>query len=434
MNPAVGWPALVVLIAANAFFVAAEFSLTSVDRARLQRLADRGDRRAGIVRRAVANLSYQLSAAQLGITVCSLLLGFVAQPVVADVLRPAARGVGIPSGAVEPTSATFAVILATLAQMLLGELVPQNLAIARPVSVARAVVPVQAAWATIGRPLVALFDGAANGIVRALGVEPRQELRAARTPAELRTVITSSVEEGTLGAETARLLSRALAFGAKTADDVMTPRVRLVTVRPDDTAADVLDSSRRTGRSRLPVVADELDDVVGVVHVKNALAVPRDRRATVRVRSLLEPVLQVPSSLDCDALLIRLSLERSQFAIVVDEYGGTAGIVTVEDLVEELVGQIRDEHDVAEVPEIIALRDGGWSVSGQLHKDDLADLTGAAPEPGPFDTVAGIVMDRLGRLPAVGDFVELDGWRLRVIRLDRRRVDRVDITRGGEPG
>jgi CBS domain containing-hemolysin-like protein len=432
MPPAVGWLALVVLIGANALFVSAEFALTSVDRARLQRLAAGGDRRAALVERTVGELSFQLSAAQLGITVCSLLLGFVAQPVIADLLRPIARAAGLPGGAGEAAAAVVAVVLATLAQMLFGELVPQNLAIANPLGVARRVIGLQRGWAGVGRPVVALFDGAANAIVRALGISPRQELRAARTPAELRSVITSSAQEGTLGTETAQLLARALSFGAKTAADVMTSRVRVISLSPDDTAAAVLDVARRTGRSRFPVAAVDLDDLAGVVHVRDALAVPRAQRAEVRVRTLLRPVLRVPESLDCDAVLLRLSRDRTQLAVVIDEYGGTAGIVTVEDLVEELVGQIRDEHDVAEVPEVVPLAAATWSVSGQLHKDTLAELTATVPVTGPFDTVAGILMDRLGRLPAAGDVVHLDGWRLRVLRMDHHRVDRVRIERVDE--
>jgi CBS domain containing-hemolysin-like protein len=432
MLTALGWVALVVLIAANALFVAAEFALTSVDRSKLERRAETGDRRALEVRRAVGQLSYQLSAAQLGITICSLLLGFVAEPVVADLLRPLARSVGLPHGAVDATAVVVALLLATLAQMLFGELVPQNLAISRSLAVARAVIPLQGAWARAGRPIVSLFDGAANAIVRGLGVTPRQELRAARTPAELRSVITSSAEEGTLDAETAQLLRRALAFGDKNAGDVMTSRVRIVALQAGDTAADLIDAARTSGRSRFPVAGEDLDDIAGVVHVKHAFAVAREQRAEVSVRTLMGLPLRVPESLDCDALLTRLSIARAQLAVVVDEYGGTAGVVTVEDLVEELVGQIRDEHDAAEVPEVMSRGPGQWSVSGQTHKDSVAELLDIEPPPGPFDTIAGVVMDRLGRIPVEGDRIELDDWQLSVARMDGKRVDRVEIERSPE--
>jgi len=349
----------------------------------------------------------------------------VAEPVVADVLRPLARSAGMPHEAVDVTAVVLALVLATLAQMLFGELVPQNLAISRPLAVARAVIPLQRAWARAGRPVVSLFDGAANAIVRALGVTPRQELRAARTPAELRSVITSSAEEGTLDVETAQLLRRALAFGEKTAGDVMTSRVRIVALQVTDTAADLIDSARSSGRSRFPVAGEDLDDVLGVVHVKHAFGIAREQRGDVTVRTLMDRPLRVPESLDCDALLKRLSIVRAQLAVVVDEYGGTAGVVTLEDVVEELVGEVSDEHDRTRSG-VVRLRDGSYVVPGLLRPDEVrarADL--AVPDGTAFETVGGYVMARLGRVPRVGDEVDIPGAVLRVDRMEGRRVDRL---------
>lgn len=423
-----GWITFAALILANALFVASEFSLTSVDRAMISKRAAAGDRRAGAVQRATRELSFQLSSAQLGITICSLLLGFVAEPVVAEALRPAARGLGLREGAAHAVAVVVALVLATLVQMLFGELVPQNLALAAPTGVSRAVVGAHTTFTMITRPVVALFDGAANAIVRGLGVEPQQELHGARTAMEFRAMIATSAEEGTLGRTTAQLLRRGLAFGEKTAADVMTPRVQVVALRSDDSIATLLELARRTGHTRFPVQRSGLDEVLGVVHVHKALGVPRDRRGSVPVGSLMTEPQRVPESLDGDALLRRLSRLGSQLAIVVDEYGGTAGVVTLEDLVEELVGQIRDEHDVGEQPEV-ERRTDGWELSGQLHKDDLAELLEVESPPGPFDTVGGLFMERLGRLPGVGDIVAYQQWRLRVVTMDGRRVDRVHVTR-----
>ncbi|MEO6886690.1 MAG: hemolysin family protein [Jatrophihabitantaceae bacterium] len=440
MLTALGWLALLALIGANAFFVASEFSLTSVDRAKLSRRAQSGDHRAQVVQRTVRELSYQLSAAQLGITVCSLLLGFVAEPVVATALRPVVRSVGLPHGSVDAIAVVLALVLATGAQMLFGELLPQNLAIARPLQVARIIVPIQRGFARAGRPLIRLFDNTANAIVRALGIVPKQELRAARTPTEFATIIASSAQEGSLAAPTAELLRRALSFGTKTAADIMTPRVRVVALREQDSINELLSTARTSGRSRFPVQGEDLDDVVGVIHVKHGFAVPREQRADTAIRSLMVDPVRVPESLDCDALLQRLSRGRMQLGVVVDEYGGTAGVVTMEDLIEELVGQIRDEHDAAEIPEVVLRGDRRWSVSGQLHKDTLADLLAIEAPAGPFDTVAGLVLERLGRVPDVGDAIELDGWHLRVSRMDARRVDRIEVQpagaqrAGGQPG
>jgi CBS domain containing-hemolysin-like protein len=424
MTTALGWVALVALIAANAFFVAAEFSFTSVDRNRVRQLEREGDRRARALHKATAELSFQLSAVQLGITVCSLLLGFVAEPVIADALEPVLTGIGLSHRVVEPTAVIAALVLATIAQMMVGELVPQNLAIAAPLEVGRAVVRPQRAFTKVARPVVALFDGAANAIVRGLGIEPQQELRGARSPVEFRAMIATSEREGTLDTATAQLLSRGLLFGDKTAGDVMTPRVQVVAVRADDTVADLLALAKRSGLSRFPVQRRDLDDVAGVAHAGDALGVPRARRTAVPVGGLMVEPERVPESLDCDALLRRLSRARSQLAVVVDEYGGTAGVVTLEDLVEELVGQVRDEYDIAERPE--AHRSGeGFELSGQLHKDEMGDLLGVASPQGPFDTVAGLLMERLGRLPETGDGIEYHGWRLQVTAMDGRRVDRV---------
>ncbi len=425
MLTALGWLAVAVLIGANALFVAAEFGLTSVDRARLGRLADAGDRRAKAVQRATRELSFQLSGAQLGITVCSLLLGFVAEPVIASALEAAFRALGLPHSAVEPVALVLALALATVAQMLFGELVPQNLALARPLPTTRAIVPFQLGFTRVCRPVIRLFNKTANAVVRAVGVEPQEVLRSARTPPELAYLIESSAEQGALPTRTAQLLRRALAFGDKTAADVMTPRVHVEALGRTASAADLLAAARASGRSRFPVFGDSLDEIDGVVHVKHAYTIDPAEREHVPVEELMVDVVRVPTSLPCDPLLTTLRRGSLQLGIVVDEYGGTAGVVTLEDLVEELLGQIRDEHDNAETPEAVALTAGSWSIAGRVHRDDVADLLGVHPPDGPYDTVAGLVLYRLGRIAEVGDLVEMDGWTLRVARVVGRRIDRI---------
>jgi CBS domain containing-hemolysin-like protein len=422
---AFGWVALVVLIAANGLFVAAEFGLTSVDRIAVSRLAAQGDRRAEIVERATRQLSFQLSGAQLGITVCSLLLGFVAEPVIASALEPVVRGVGLPDGAVDPTALVLALALATIAQLLFGELVPQNLALARPLSTTRAIVPIQVRFSRACGPVIRTFNNSANAIVRLLGVEPQEELRSARTPAELAYLIGSSAAEGALPTRTADRLRRALSFGDRTAEDVMTPRVHVVALRRGDTVADLLSLARRSGRSRFPVHTGDIDEIDGVVHVKFAFAVDPQQRDVVRVEQLMVDPVRVPGSLHCDVLLMRLRRGGLQLGVVVDEYGGTAGVVTLEDLEEEMLGQIRDEHDSPEAPEVVEMSDGTWSVSGRLHREDFVRSLGLAAPRGHYDTLAGLVTERLGRIPDVADSVDIDGWTLRVAHMDGRRVDRI---------
>lgn len=422
-----GWVAVVALIAGNALFVAAEFALTSVDRAKAKRLADAGDRRASRVLAASQELSFQLSGAQLGITVCSLLLGFVAAPVIADVLRPAAGELGLPDGAAEASAVVCALLLATIAQMLFGELVPQNLAISRPLSTALAIVGFQWRFSRLLHPVISLFNSTANAIVRWLGIEPQEELRSARTPGELASLIGTSAEEGTLPREVATLLRHALTFGDKTAGDVMTPRTQMVSLDAQQTAADLLDAARSSGHSRFPVQIGHSDEVVGTVHVKRAFTVPRPERARTKLTRLMAEPVRVPESLHLDDVLTALRGHGLQLAVVVDEYGGTAGVVTVEDLVEELVGEVRDEHDRLEEPDVIALSDGSWSVSGLLRGDELEAQLGFSPPAGPFDTLAGLVLYRLGRIPEAGGSVTVDGWRFTVTRMDGRRIDRVRV-------
>lgn len=422
-----GWVAVVALIAGNALFVAAEFALTSVDRAKAKRLADAGDRRAARVLAATQELSFQLSGAQLGITVCSLLLGFVAAPVIANVLRPAFAALGLPEGGAEAAAVVGALLVAMIAQMLFGELVPQNLAISRPLPTALAIVRFQWGFSRLFRPVISLFNSTANAIVRWLGIEPQEELRSARTPGELASLIGTSAEEGTLPREVATLLRHALTFGDKTAGDVMTPRTQVVSLDAQQTAADLLDAARSSGHSRFPVQIGHSDEVVGTVHVKRAFAVPRAERARTRLTRLMAEPVRVPESLHLDDVLTELRGRGLQLAVVIDEYGGTAGVVTVEDLVEELVGDVRDEHDRVEEPDVIVLSDGSWSVSGLLRRDELESRLGFTPPEGPYDTLAGLVLYQLGRIPQVGDATTVDGWTFTATRMDGHRIDRVRV-------
>jgi CBS domain containing-hemolysin-like protein len=429
MVTSLGWLAVVALIVGNALFVAAEFSLTSVDRTRVKRLAEAGDRRAARVRAATSELSFQLSGAQLGITLCSLLLGFVAEPVVADALHPVLDGLGLPES--DAVALGTALVLATLAQMLFGELVPQNLAISRPLPTALVITPFQRGFSRLFRPIIALFNGTANAIVRLLGTEPQEELRAARTPGELGSLIGTSATEGTLPVEVAALLQRTLTFGDMTAGDLMTPRVQMVSLEQRQTASDLLEVARKSGHSRFPVHRGGVDEVVGVVHVKHALGLPyAERSHTPLSRLMVEPV-RLPVSLHGEGLLTELRSRSLQLAVVVDEYGGTAGLVTVEDLVEELVGQVRDEHDRFEELDAIRLSNGSWSVAGRMRCADLPRRVGLTPPDGPYDTVAGLVLWLHGQIPAGGEAVEVNGRWITVTHMDRRRIDRVEV---GPPG
>ncbi|MGH3774447.1 MAG: hemolysin family protein [Pseudonocardiaceae bacterium] len=426
---------LVVALTAGTFVcVAGEFALTALERSTVDaNVRQVGDRRAQQVKHAHSTLSFQLSGAQVGITITTLLTGYVAEPVIADLIQPWIEAARVPSGVADGVSLGIALTLATGVSMVFGELVPKNLAIARPLPTARRVAGLLNAFSAAFRWLISALNGAANWILRRIGIEPAEELRSARSPQELGSLIRSSAQQGTLDQGTATLLDRSLRFGERTAEELMTPRMQVEALRADATVLDLVDAARRTGFSRFPVYGSDLDDVPGVVHVKQAFAVPADKRAVTLAGELARPVLTVPSSLDGDALLDRLRGQGLQLAIVVDEYGGTAGIVTLEDLVEEIVGDVRDEHDRQEVSQIQPLGEQRWIISGLLRADELADAVGFVMPEGDHETVAGLVLERLGRIPDVGDEIEFDGWRLTVTRMDRRRIADLRLTQTSPP-
>ncbi|MFY1696228.1 MULTISPECIES: hemolysin family protein [unclassified Solwaraspora] len=435
----------VLLIAANALFVAAEFAFVTVDRATVERQAAAGDRRSASLLRGLRTLSTQLSGAQLGITVTSLVVGFLAEPSLATVLRGPLGLTGLPDAATTAISLTLALILATCFQMIFGELVPKNWAIAEPLRVGRVVAGAQRGFTTAAGPLIRFLNGTANRILRAFGIEPTEELASARTPQELASLVSRSGAEGTLDAETAELVSRSIDFGERTAADVMTPRPRVRFVAADAPVAEVLRLAAATGHARFPVTGDGVDEVLGAVHFKHALAVPAGERDGRPVRSVMVELPEVPETAELDPLLATLRGRGLQMAVVVDEYGGTAGIVTLEDLVEEIVGEIADEQDRPTGRHLQAA-DGSWQLSGLLRPDEAARLTGLdLPEGRISDTLGGVIIEELGRLPRVGDTVmvvaddrehpDSDGLPtavpvdLTVTRVDGRRVDRLLLLR-----
>jgi CBS domain containing-hemolysin-like protein len=415
----------VILTAGTALFVAAEFSLVALDRPTVERAIDEGDTRARVVLQSLKQLSTQLSAAQVGITITTLVGGYLAQPSIGRLLSGPFAAVGLTQGAAIALSSAVALVLATVFSMVCGELLPQFLGISVPLATAKVVaVPVRF-LAGLFRPLILLLNGSANTALRWMGIEPQEELSAARTPQELTSLVERSAEAGVLDLTTARMLTRSLGFGELTADDVMTPRVRCTGVHREDSAEDVLRLARRTGHSRFPVLGEDWDDVDGVVHVKRAMAVPQDRRTEVPVSALMSDRLVVPETIRLDPLLRQLRSGCFQMAVVVDEYGGTSGIVTLEDVVEEIVGEVADEHDRAR-PSGRALLDGSWTVPGLWRPDEVRHAFDAEVPDGPdYETVGGFVMARLGRIPVVGDVVAVRGWSIHVVGMAGRRIDRL---------
>ncbi|MEX2588464.1 MAG: hemolysin family protein [Actinomycetota bacterium] len=416
------------MIAANALFVAAEFSLVTVDRPLVAKAAESGDTRARGILAALKSLSTQLSGAQLGITVTSLVVGLVAEPSLARLMLGPFQTIAGESAAVG-WAFGVALFIATVLQMVFGELVPKNLAIARPYPVARAVSGPQRAFTTATKPAIDLFNGMANRLLRTMGVEPVEELASARSAQELVSLVQRSSEQGTLDQGTARLLIRSFKFGDLTAADVMQPRRRIRTLEVESTVAELITLTQATGHSRFPVLDEGVDDPVGLVHIKHAIAVPVEERSKRKVADVMVPPVIVLESTELDPLLDLLRRKGLQMAIVVDEYGGTAGLVTLEDLVEEIVGDITDEHDRPN-PHAYRRRDGLWSLSGLLRPDEASELSGVSlPASDDYDTIGGLFTSELGRIPKVGDqvWITIDGAHvgITVQRMDALRVDRL---------
>ncbi|WP_157970527.1 hemolysin family protein [Nakamurella deserti] len=397
-----------VLIAFTALYVAAEFSLITVDRATVSRQAADGDAGAQSLLTGLRTLSTQLSGAQVGISLTTLALGFVMQPALADLIGAPLGAVGLGDGASVTAAVVIALVITNILSMVFGELVPKNLAIAEPLGTAKTVVGASRISATVFKPLIWVLNGAANGVLRMFSIEPQEELRSARSPDELSSLVRRSAEQGTLENRTAGLLARSISFSDKTAADVLTPRPRVRFIKSVESAEEIIAAAAETGHSRFPVIGEDSDDVLGLVHLKRAVSIPREQRAHVPVSALVSELPVVPETMPLDGLLDLLRERGFQMAVVADEYGGTAGVLTLEDVVEELVGEITDEHD-PKARRAERLPDRTWLLPGILRPDEVAEITGVLlPEAGEYETIAGLVLARLGRLATDGDFTVVE--------------------------
>src|SRR6266850_701195 len=416
---AAGALAILALIAANAFFVLAEFSLISVDRARVAAAGASGDSGAKALLLAFTDLTSHLSAAQFGITLCSLLIGFIAEPLVADLLHPLLVGLPLLEEEIAlGLSLGAALLISSALQMVIGEQVPKAIAIADPLRVGLLVAGPLRVFAWLTSPVVQVLNASANSIVRRLGIEPRGELTAARNIEELTVVIRESATHGSLDPDTARLLARALRFRGKSASEALTPRTAVVGLASSATASDTLEAAARSGHTGIPIYGTDPEHIVGLARVEDALRVARDERDSTAVTEFLRPTMVVPETKDLPSLLSEMRSARIQFAVVVDEYGGFAGIVTDEDLLEEIVGEIQEglsEAGPAKAPGLLP---------GNAHHDQVLEETGfSMPDArGEYETLAGLMLSRLGHIPEVGETVSQDGWTLTVADMAERRI------------
>ncbi len=414
------------LILGTGFFVAVEFSLVALDQTAVQRAVDNGDKGAEPLLRCLKSLSTQLSSCQLGITLTTLLTGFLMEPSIGAMLTGPLGSLGVPDAAVAGIALAIAMLIATLLSMLIGELVPKNMAIAKPLEIGKLLARPQLLFTAIFKPAITVLNGFSNKVLHLFGMEAKEEISGARSPSELASLVRRSAAMGTLDKGTATFVARTLSFSERTAADVMTPRMRVETIESTKSVTEIVDVARRTGYSRFPVIGESADQILGVVHLKKAVSIPFHKRPDIEVGAIMTDVLRVPETLHLDALILELREGNLQMAVVQDEYGGTAGVTTLEDLVEEIVGEVSDEHDRVK-PGILLAADGTWFLPGLMRPDEVSERIGQlnVPDEAGYETVGGFMMADLGRIAVVGDTVPVEGGLLVVDRVERRRIDRI---------
>ncbi|MET8053379.1 hemolysin family protein [Streptosporangium sp. NPDC005286] len=437
MSIALGLLAVLLLTLATGYFVAQEFAYVTADRLALSQQAAEGDKKAARAIKVMERLSFMLSGAQLGITVTALVVGFIAKPALAELIAPGLGALGVPEGATGGIALVLGFIVATVIQMVLGELAPKNLALARPEPLARALASSTLAYLAIAGPIIRLFDSAANRLLRAVGIEPVEELHHGATLEELGHIIGESEAYGHLPGDQADLLERALAFSERTAGEVMVPHADVVSVAGSALIPELDELISRHGHTHYPVLGDRLDDVIGIVGLRELAAIPADKAADTRVADVAREVLMVPFSVSLPDLVAQMHARDEEVACVLDEHGGLAGLVTWEDVAEELVGEIADENDL-DIPTVVAVGDG-WEIDAGLRIDEVSLATGLElPDEDDYDTVGGLILQRLARFAAVGDVVTVDlvpsmaeqaptHAEIEVLTLDRHVPERVRL-------
>lgn len=414
---------MVVLLAANGFFVAAEFAYITARRDVLEKTPGTPARMAVGLNR---NLALSLTAAQLGITMASLGLGAVGEPAVAHLLEQWLGFLPIPEGAVHGVSLAIALLIVVFLHMVIGEMAPKNVAISSPERSATVLAPMFKGYIFVFRPLIAVLNALSNWVLRLFGVKPADSLEIGHSADDLAVIIATGQEQGIIEDFTHRLLTGAIVFGDRDAGEVMIPRPDVIAVPEGATVTEVEDLMKATGHSRIPVYRETLDDVRGFVHVKDLMGYRDEQRDRPLGRDLMRECLFVPESAHIRSVLDEMRRTRIHFAMVIDEHGSTSGIITMEDIAEELVGEIRDEHDRRERRPMKTV-DGRILAPALLRPDQLSRYGVDLPE-GEYETLGGLIMDRLGRLPVTGDVIEEGGWTLRVTSTDGRRVREVELT------
>ena len=436
IDSVLGLLAVGLLLVANAFFVGVEFALLAASRYQVEALAAGGSWRARITLRALRALTFELSGAQLGITVSSLVLGFITGPVVAPLFQPVLEALPfLPEGSSFAFATVVALAVLTAVQLVVGEIIPKNLAIARPVPTALALAPIGYGLNRAYKPLVWSLNAIANKVLDLIGMQTGTGRGEVAGLADLRRVIRRSARSGLLPDVQLDLIERSLRFGRKTALDVLVPRGNVLDIREEATLADLAALAHESGFSRFPVYEADGDEIVGVIHVQEALKEPPENWEHILVGERTQPPLVVAPTGRLPAVLADMRERRASLAIVADEHGMMAGIVTTEDILEDILGSIEDEYDAPEGsgrgPQIGA--DGSVTVSGMMTAPELERACGFAFSAGPYETLAGFMLSRFQRMPGIGDAATFRGWRFQILAMDGMRIARVRIVRPG-PG
>jgi CBS domain containing-hemolysin-like protein len=424
---------VILLVLANAFFVAAEFALVASRRTRIEAMVRRGDGKAKLARKAILHMDRYISATQLGITLASLGLGWIGEPAVAGSIEGVFAGLPAPFAVIvtHSVASTAAFAIITFLHIVLGELTPKALALLYPEQTSRWIAGPLIVFTIATNPFIWILNGTANATLKLLGLRPPGEHERVHSPEEIQMLVEQSGRAGQLEKGDARLLAGVFEFSEKNAREVMTPRTAIVALEVAGSIAAAADTIAAAGRSRYPVYRESLDDLVGLVHAKDVLAALR-RQPDATIESLMRPAYFVPGSREVEDVLADMKLRKVHMLIVLDEYGGTAGLVTMEDLLEEIVGQIEDEYDRA-APGPVAVAAGGAVFPGSASLDEVNDRCGLAIYSDDYSTLGGFMFGRLGRLPRPGDVVKVDRGEFEVLSMDGRRVGEARFRSVPEP-
>ena len=432
LSPAIGLGLVVVLVLANGFFVAAEFALVAVRRSRVDQLAEGGDARAKTVQAALQNLDRYISGTQLGITLSSLALGWIGEPALASLIDKAfvAMGFAAPAALTHSAAAiAMAFLVITFLHIVIGELAPKSIALTRPEGVSKLVARPLMLFSTIAYPVIWVLNGAARLLLRLVGITPVTELEHVHSPDELRFLVAQSAEQGRLNETDTAMLAGVFDFHEKKARDVMRPRTDIVALAIETPEEEVWAVVRTERYSRYPVFRESLDDVVGVFVAKDLFL--HDETKPFVLADYVRPTMYVPDNRPAERVLDDLRRSRAHMAVVLDEYGGTAGVLTLEDLIEEVIGDINDEYDLATRQAVET--NGVLELAGTMSLVDVRSDYGLDIPEGDWNTLGGFVFCELGRLAKMGDRVRFPGGQLEVVAMDGRRIAAVRVLLTREP-